>query len=196
MLTRPKPNDLFYDLNYRRSNVMRYSPGCRGLSRESDVGLYAQARLLDVIITVSRWNGPMGAHRSAFTALTSAPSRAAEQWPCLHLSPSSWQRELSACSSGGWQQRNIAALFVWIMSLWRSSKIERAVCMFWCKTFQETGRGAHTKACAEDFWLEEKENLCNCYWQKDLVTWQLTAFLSSVLDAVSSRRWKAGSSSE
>lgn len=55
MLTRPKPNDLFYDLlNYRRSNVMRYSPGCRGLSRESDVSLYAQARLLDVIITVSR----------------------------------------------------------------------------------------------------------------------------------------------
>lgn len=102
MLTRPKPNDLFYDLlNYRRSNVMRYSPSCRGLSRESDVGLYALARLLDVIITVSRWNGPMDAHRSAFTALTSAPSRAAEQWPCLHLSPSSWQRELSAWSSGG-----------------------------------------------------------------------------------------------
>lgn len=88
------------------------------------------------------------------------PVGASVQWPCLHLSPGSWQRELSACGFGGGTAAEHSSIVLWIISLRRSSKTGRTFCILWCKS--STEQKGRTWRPIGLFLLEEKVNLCTC----------------------------------
>lgn len=121
ILTRQKPNCLFYDpLNYSCNNVnnaTHYSSIVASvLSCWPDVCLPDQTNkcrssLLDDISRLSWWNGQMNDHRSALTTLTSAPVRAAVQRHCRQLFPSPWP----AADNG--RSQPVARPMAWIQML-------------------------------------------------------------------------------